>query len=48
MHDNPRSTDEEQEEAQEGGRQQEEESMRYPEHHEPDVQRERARSREES
>jgi hypothetical protein len=41
MHDNPRATDEEQELAQEG-RQQEEESMRYPEHHDPDAQREHA------
>lgn len=41
MHDNPRATDEEQELAHEG-RQQEEESMRYPEHHDPDAQREHA------
>jgi hypothetical protein len=47
MHDNPEATDDEQEEAHEG-RQQEEESMRYPEHHDPDEQRERAhREREE-
>lgn len=42
MHDNPRATDEEQELAHEG-RQQEEESMRYPEHDDPDEQRDRAR-----
>jgi diacylglycerol kinase family enzyme len=42
MHDNPRATEDEQEEALEG-RQQEEESMRYPEHHDPDEQQERAR-----
>ena len=46
MHDNPRATDDEQEEAHEG-RQQEEESMRYPEHHDPDVQQERAHGEEE-
>jgi len=42
MHDNPQASDEEQEQAHEDGRQQEEESMRYPEHHDPDVQQERA------
>ena len=41
MHDNPRASDEEQEQAHEG-RQQEEESMRYPEHDDPDTERERA------
>ena len=41
MHDQPEATDEEQEEAH-SGRQQEEEKMRYPEHHDPDVQQERA------
>jgi hypothetical protein len=41
MHDNPRASGEEQEEAHEG-RQQEEESMRYPEHDEPETERERA------
>jgi hypothetical protein len=41
MHDNPEASDEEQEEAH-TGRQQEEESMRYPEHHDPDEQRDRA------
>ena len=41
MHDNPRATDDEQEQAHEG-RQQEEEAMRYPEHQNPDEQRERA------
>jgi len=41
MHDNPEATEQEQEQAHEG-RQQEEESMRYPEHHDPDEQRERA------
>jgi diacylglycerol kinase family enzyme len=43
-HDNPRATDEEQEQAQQEGRQQDEESMRYPEHHDPDEQHDRARS----
>ena len=43
MHDNPRATEDEQEQAHEEGRQQEEESMRYPEHHDPDEQRKRAR-----
>jgi len=42
MHDNPRASDDEQEQAHEGGRQQEEESMRYPEHHDPDTQQDRA------
>ena len=42
MHDNPAASEEEQEAAHEDGRQQEEESMRYPEHHDPDVERERA------
>lgn len=41
MHENPEATDEEQEEAQ-TGRQQEEEAMRYPEHDDPDEQRERS------
>jgi diacylglycerol kinase family enzyme len=41
MHDNPEATEQEQEQAHEG-RQQEEESMRYPEHHDPDEERERA------
>ena len=41
MHDNPRASEEEQEQAHEG-RQQEEESMRYPEHDDPDTERERA------
>jgi hypothetical protein len=41
MHDNPEATDHEQEEVHEG-RQQEEESMRYPEHHDPDEQSDRA------
>jgi diacylglycerol kinase family enzyme len=41
MHDNPEATEHEQEQAHEG-RQQEEESMRYPEHHDPDEERERA------
>ena len=41
MHDNPEPTEHEQELAQEG-RQQEEESMRYPEHHDPEEQTERA------
>ena len=41
MHDQPAPTEREQEEAQKG-RQQEEESMRYPEHDDPDEQRERA------
>jgi diacylglycerol kinase family enzyme len=44
MHDNPRATEEEQEQAQQEGRQQDEESMRYPEHHDPDEQHDRARS----
>ena len=44
MHDNPRTTEEEQEQAQQEGRRQEEESMRYPEHHDPDVERDRAHS----
>jgi hypothetical protein len=42
MHENPEPTEREQEQASEGTRQQEEESMRYPEHHNPDEQRERA------
>lgn len=41
MHDQPKPTEQEQEEAQ-TGRQQEEEGMRYPEHDDPDEQRERA------
>ena len=41
MHDQPAPTEREQEEAHEG-RQQEEESMRYPEHHDPDEQSDRA------
>jgi diacylglycerol kinase family enzyme len=41
MHDNPRASDEEQEAAHEG-RQQEEEKMRYPEHDDPDEERDRA------
>jgi hypothetical protein len=41
MHENPRASDEEQEEAHEG-RRLEEESMRYPEYHDPDTERERA------
>ena len=41
MHDNPEPTEQEQEQAHEG-RQQEEEAMRYPEHHDPDEERERA------
>ena len=44
MHDNPDATEDEQELAQREGRQQEEESMRYPEHHDPDEQRDRAHS----
>ena len=47
MHENPEATESEQEQAQQG-RQQEEESMRYPEHHDPDEQSDRAqREREE-
>jgi hypothetical protein len=46
MHDNPEATDREQEQAQEG-RQQEEESMRYPEHDDPDTERERAHGEQE-
>ena len=42
MHENPEATEREQELANEGSRQQEEESMRYPEHHNPDEQTERA------
>jgi diacylglycerol kinase family enzyme len=45
VHDNPEATEREQEEAQKG-RQQEEESMRYPEHDDPDTQRERAHDEE--
>jgi diacylglycerol kinase family enzyme len=41
MHDNPEPTEHEQEQAHEG-RQQEEEAMRYPEHQDPDEERERA------
>ncbi|HZR95947.1 MAG TPA: diacylglycerol kinase family protein [Gaiellaceae bacterium] len=41
MHDQPKPTEEEQEQVHEG-RQQEEEAMRYPEHQDPDLQRERA------
>ena len=44
MHDNPDATEDEQELAQREGRQQEEESMRYPEHHDSDEQRDRAHS----
>jgi hypothetical protein len=46
MHENPEPTEQEQEEAHEG-RQQEEESMRYPEHHDPDEQRDRAKGEQE-
>ena len=41
MHDQLQPTEDEQEDAQ-TGRQQEEESMRYPEHHDPEEQTERA------
>ena len=47
MHDNPEPTEHEQEQAHEG-RQQEEEAMRYPEHQDPDKQRERAHRESES
>jgi diacylglycerol kinase family enzyme len=47
VHDNPRATETEQEQAHEGGRQQEEEAMRYPEHDDPDEQRERSGAEEE-
>jgi hypothetical protein len=43
MQENPEATEREQELANEGSRLQEEESMRYPEHHDPDEQSERAR-----
>jgi hypothetical protein len=42
MHDNPRATEREQEVAQEGERQQDEDAMRGPEHHDPELARERA------
>lgn len=47
MHDNPEPTEHEQEQAHEG-RQQEEEAMRYPEHQDPDEQRDRAHRESES
>jgi hypothetical protein len=43
MHDNPRATEDEQELSRGDRRQHEEESMRYPEFHDPDEERRRAR-----
>jgi hypothetical protein len=46
MHDNPEPTEEENEQAP-TERQQDEDAMRYPEHHDPEEQRDRARREDE-